>query len=592
MIDQKIIEIRKRQEEIYQALNKKYESTKGTIEPFTFWVITRSAEEGNIQCRFNKGKEETKRSYTSIGIALIGTRQSEQLIRFNYENRKFGIFQLEIHNVLHETDVKKIKRHYLNKTGIQLSDDDINEFINAMQSLNKEIDLSNETDAEIADALYEAYKTCFTTIKAYDQEKGTSFYDILKIPSDTFETKRSKSNQIMATVLAQINNSRHNPTADPADKTEPNGDGESDNVQTDELIMLPLNLILYGPPGTGKTHHTIDKSLEIIDGRKTHNADRFEELKGERRIEFITFHQSISYEDFIEGIKPITKGNNVTYRVKPSIFKQICERAEQDSGNNYVLIIDEINRGNVANIFGELITLIENNKREKLKVTLPYSNEEFSVPKNLYIIGTMNTADRSVEALDTALRRRFSFEEMMPDSNLLKDYIIKTNDFEHCTFANLLETINKRIEVLKDRDHLIGHSYFMIKDEKENDIKEIDLNSQDNSKILKNVFFDKIIPLLQEYFYGDYEKIQLVLGKGFIDEKTVEINNLFAGGKTYDGVPEKLYHIKSKDEIDMTDALKSMSILNWEDENNPSIPQQPPTIQPSATDTFENESQS
>jgi len=170
---------------------------------------------------------------------------------------------------------------------------------------------------------------------------------------------------------------------------------------------------------------------------------------------------------------------------------------------NFVLIIDEINRGNVSAIFGELITLIEDDKRlgkeEALEVMLPYSKEKFGVPPNLYIIGTMNTADRSVEALDTALRRRFSFQEMPPEYELKElDYKI----FGHNAF-DVLKTINKRIEKLLDKDHAIGHSYFLSKDE---------------DKIMV-AFYKNIIPLLQEYFFGDYGKIGLVLGKGFVQPK-------------------------------------------------------------------------
>jgi 5-methylcytosine-specific restriction protein B len=166
----------------------------------------------------------------------------------------------------------------------------------------------------------------------------------------------------------------------------------------------------------------------------------------------------------------------------------------------YVFIIDEINRGNVSQIFGELITLIEDTKRlgaaEQLTATLPYSNDEFGVPPNLYILGTMNTADRSVEALDTALRRRFSFIEMPPVYNL--DRLQRRQ--HGVVLAELLATINKRIEVLLDRDHLIGHSYLL----------ETPLD-------LPSVFQNKIIPLLQEYFFGDYGKIGLVLGRGFVE---------------------------------------------------------------------------
>lgn len=306
----------------------------------------------------------------------------------------------------------------------------------------------------------------------------------------------------------------------------------------------PLNMILYGPPGTGKTYNTVNKALEIIDGTNSHDIDRFNELKNVGRIKFTTFHQSMSYEDFIEGIKPKTdSGGKLTYPINNGIFKEFCYEIIKESINptnkdavkvgeiqdvitnksekeskfepteeyeeanqrydRYVLIIDEINRGNVSQIFGELITLIEDDKRlgmpeaKAYTVTLPYSNEVFSVPKNLYIIGTMNTADRSVEALDTALRRRFSFEEMMPDYNADG---MDTKIEDH-TLEEILKTINERIEVLKGREQQIGHSYLM-KCETPADVKA--------------AFKDKIVPLLQEYFYGDYSQIALVLGPDFV----------------------------------------------------------------------------
>ncbi len=187
------------------------------------------------------------------------------------------------------------------------------------------------------------------------------------------------------------------------------------------------------------------------------------------QIEFITFHQSYSYEEFIEGIRPNLDGENeLTYSLEKGIFKRVSDRAKLDQDNNYVIIIDEINRGNISKIFGELITLIEPSKRlftendeHPKKVTLPYSKKRFGVPKNLYILGTMNTADKSIALLDSALRRRFSFTEMLPNSGVVKNNI----SIAGIEVEKLFESINSRIEFLIDKDHTIGHSYFLkIKD--------------------------------------------------------------------------------------------------------------------------------
>ncbi|WP_295793961.1 AAA family ATPase [Mucilaginibacter sp.] len=547
-------------------------------------------------------------------------------------------------------------------------------------------------------------------------------------------------------------------------------------IKTNELkqkirMSQPLNQILYGPPGTGKTYHTINKALSIIDGdieglTRSALKARYDRYVDEKRIVFTTFHQSLGYEDFIEGIKPLEPAQNAAslqYEIKPGIFKLICNAARltadvktqkvhdlanvrfykmslgglqnphihdwciknnciclgwggdhdfadfkkitlwreyrnkfqkdlpdlvKDSrynitamftfqnmrqgdivvvskGNNivdavgrvtsdyywsdendfeyyqfrkvewlavnlnqtpetffrkkisqqsiyeffdedikhdaftdlfqpakqdhkpYVLIIDEINRGNVSRVFGELITLLEPDKRtgnsEALKVTLPYSRDEFGVPSNLYVIGTMNTADRSVEALDSALRRRFNFLEMQPHPELLSpermfwqmlwdygdsdwadnDYLVaernlmelfgvtdelksslkricdswgniqdeaQIDELKHEYFTGidlqkLLTVINQRLELLKDRDHLIGHAYLI---------------SVGSVEDLMSRFRNNIIPLLQEYFFGDYRKLRLVLGEGFIshtvkkasfayrDDEEMDSKDLFA----------------------------------------------------------------
>lgn len=441
-----------------------------------------------------------------------------------------------------------------------------------------------------------------------------------------------------------------------------------------QKTQQPLNQILYGPPGTGKTYNTINTAVAIANPDFNLDQDRkivkeeYQRLVDIGQIVFTTFHQSMSYEDFVEGIKPEVEENeegdkSIIYNIKDGIFKTICTNAQKtefdkqqvtsaytfddaftalvkeannglqnndpmflpiqtqnlglkivgisDKGNlklkpiysdeakeytvsysraqklqnafpnlsvvknidkefreviggsnstaywavlnyinnkinenssseivqtelpkkNYILIIDEINRGNVSQIFGELITLIEEDKRigndEVIQVTLPYSKTKFGVPKNLYIIGTMNTADKSVEALDAALRRRFVFHEMPPKYEELQD---KYQNVFNYSAVDILKTVNERIEVLLNRDHLLGHAYFINKD----------------AEALMQSFKKNIIPLLQEYFYGDYAKIGLVLGSGFIQPKSKGVR--FANFTTqtdFDSyTDQELYEIK------------------------------------------------
>ena len=282
-----------------------------------------------------------------------------------------------------------------------------------------------------------------------------------------------------------------------------------------------LNQILYGPPGTGKTYSTVLKAMSIINKTKYKDVSdqKYKDLKGDfdklknvHQIEFVTFHQSYCYEDFIEGIKPsIGNKEQIKYSVQPGIFKKLCNEAiKNESDKSYILIIDEINRGNISKIFGELITLIEDDKRlgasNELKVTLPYSQKPFGVPKNLYIIGTMNTADRSIALLDTALRRRFFFEEMLPRAEILKNRIITDTTINLTT---LLTKINCRISEKFDKDHQIGHSYF------------INVN---NKLDLERIFINKIYPLLNEYFYNETETVAYILNCSETDLNEVHKN--------------------------------------------------------------------
>lgn len=249
------------------------------------------------------------------------------------------------------------------------------------------------------------------------------------------------------------------------------------------------------------------------------------------RYEIVTFHQSYAYEDFVEGIKPVIEsggeaanGAAIHYEVVDGIFKRMVADALREPDRPFALFIDEINRGNIANIFGELITLIEPDKRMRwdpeakawtggVRVKLPYTHSSdptaplFGVPANLWIIGTMNTADRSIALLDLALRRRFAFEEYYPDPDLVRQ-VIATAD-GGIELDKMLAAMNRRIEYLLDRDHTIGHAYFMMAVTDEED--EETSRPIETYEELEDVFQHKIIPLLQEYFYGDWEKVQLLL---------------------------------------------------------------------------------
>ncbi|MCK9470583.1 MAG: AAA family ATPase [Bacilli bacterium] len=327
---------------------------------------------------------------------------------------------------------------------------------------------------------------------------------------------------------------------------------ESDDARESQK-SYSLNQILFGPPGTGKTYYSVIYAVAICDNKDVKDLEsedfsnvlkRFNELKGNNRIEFTTFHQSYGYEEFIEGIKPVISEkseNELSYKYEDGIFKKFCEAAEKYQDSPRVFIIDEINRGNISKIFGELITLIEPSKRigekEELKTTLPYTRISFGVPKNVYILGTMNTADRSIAIIDTALRRRFNFIEMIPNYNVLLK--LQINEIDTIDIIQMLKTMNDRIECLYDREHTIGHAYF------------IPLIENPTLEKLKYIFLNSIIPLLQEYFYEDYSKIQLILGdnnktdefKFILDKK---INTALFRGNLEIELPEKSYSIQEE----------------------------------------------
>ena len=283
---------------------------------------------------------------------------------------------------------------------------------------------------------------------------------------------------------------------------------ESEKV-CEQIQTNAPNMILYGPPGTGKTY----KMQKIFAGYP----------EGNRSV--ITFHQSYSYEEFIIGLKAkTTEDNRIEYSYEKGVFYNACERAAVlagysslaeccsdtkesrnakfaaiagDTSRQFLFCIDEINRANISAVFGDLISLIEENKRlgaqNEMTVRLPYTQELFGVPANLRLLGTMNTADRSIQILDTALRRRFQFKEYLPDYDVLRNEKAKT----------VLQAINDRIRALLGQDRQIGHSYFY----------DIEASAADESIRILKALANKIIPLLQEYFYNDVEKIRFVLGE-------------------------------------------------------------------------------
>lgn len=262
----------------------------------------------------------------------------------------------------------------------------------------------------------------------------------------------------------------------------------------------PLNFIIYGAPGTGKTYSTAEYALAIIEDKSREEIqseysnrkalmDAYKKLVKEGQIVFTTFHQSYGYEEFIQGLRPDTNAENMAFKTVDGIFKRVADVALNNPDKDHVIIIDEINRANISKVFGELITLIEDDKRwgeiNQLCATLQ-SGDPFAVPNNLYILGTMNSADKSISLIDAALRRRFSFIEQRPESDLVHNRSLRS----------VLEKMNLLLaEKLESTDLLVGHSYFMNKTEED----------------LCDIMNNNVIPLLYEYFYDQRKRVKAII---------------------------------------------------------------------------------
>lgn len=283
--------------------------------------------------------------------------------------------------------------------------------------------------------------------------------------------------------------------------------------QIQDVLQRKGQVILYGPPGTGKTHWAERACRELA--ALWNFGRRYDELTDAERsqvfatsdaslVRICCFHPGYGYEDFIEGYRPSLTNGTVHFAARDGVFKSLCSRAAGDEHRRYFLIIDEINRGDIPRIFGELLTLLENSKRGTSAV-LPLSGQPFTVPSNVFVIGTMNTADRSIALLDAALRRRFGFIELLPDADVLG----KTPVDGRIPLGPWLAEINKLItqHVGRDGRHLqIGHSYFLQNGRPVQDLSQL-------ARILR----EDILPLLEEYCYDDWEALGRILGSGFVN---------------------------------------------------------------------------
>ncbi len=307
-----------------------------------------------------------------------------------------------------------------------------------------------------------------------------------------------------------------------------NNINDTKQINQNNNDRLPKNIILHGPVGTGKTYLARKLAVALINDKIKSFGDIEKLLTGEMKIDddgsnermkFITFHQSYSYEDFIEGMKADIENNQIVYEIKDGIFKELCNEAKGSPERTYVLIIDEINRGDISRIFGELISLIEDDKRcnkeNEINSTLPYSRKSFCVPDNVFIIGTMNDSDRSIALLDVALRRRFTFINIEPNPKILEEWIKgipQPEDRE--TIINFFNKLNKRIVEKKGLDFRVGHAFF----------KSINGSEDPKSEMLL-IFKYRLYPLIHEIFHDENDSINYIFKELYDDNRDNSIDS-------------------------------------------------------------------
>ncbi len=293
-----------------------------------------------------------------------------------------------------------------------------------------------------------------------------------------------------------------------------------DRIQS--ILKRKGQMILYGPPGTGKTYWAEKAAFELA--AQSNFQRGFDELSDHQKnsitgnvesfgaVRTCCFHPAYGYEDFIEGYRPEQADDQMIFTLRSGVFKKLCKDAQDDPETSFYLVVDEINRGDIPRILGELMTILEKDKRGK-SITLPTSGEQFKVPSNVYIIGTMNTADRSIALLDAALRRRFGFIELMPDMSVLGEATVRG-----IRLGRWLEALNQRIceNVGRDARNLqIGHSYLL---------RDDGTPITDFSEFARALHED-IIPLLEEYCYEDYNTLEKILGAGIVDVNDQKIRH-------------------------------------------------------------------